>query len=148
MTLDERLAAERAACHNTSSEAWRYRCEIFHYARLSPERRAAAVAEMRANKSRPDEVIDRIEAEVTSLCAEIGVPRQQDRAARQPGDAAQAATQPPTHGAPWTPDLDNTLTGMAKAGTPIAELASHFGRSPRAIGMRLERLRIGVAPTA
>jgi ATP-dependent DNA helicase RecQ len=40
----------------------------------------------------------------------------------------------------WTPEQDTDLVSLAAAGTPLAELATHFGRQPSAIRSRLAKL--------
>lgn len=138
MTLDDRITAERATCPDTYSEAWRHRCEVFHCARLDPAQRQTHFLGMR-EKHRNFEQIAALEAAVNTLLAEMGA------AACTKNSPTTRTT---THGAPWTPELDQALAELAKAGTKVPELSSRFGRSQRAIEMRLERLKIDVAARA
>lgn len=146
MTLDDLIAAERAACPDTYSEAWRHRCEVFHCARIESGHRQSHFQGMR-DKGRDPEQVAALEAATNALLAELGAGGLPSTAqgSRRAGKPTRHAT---THGAPWTPELDRTLAELAKAGTRVPDLSSRFGRSQRAIEMRLERLGIAVAACA
>lgn len=146
MTLDDLIAAERAACPDTYSEAWRHRCEVFHCARIESGHRQSHFQGMR-DKGRDPEQVAALEAATNSLLVELGVGLQPEttHGSGRTGKPTRHAT---THGAPWTPELDQTLAELANAGTRVPDLSSRFGRSQRAIEMRLERLGIRTGAVA
>lgn len=135
MNLDELLAQERA-CADTYSEAWKLRCEVFHYARKSRDERQAALSGMRAKGH--TRRADHIATEVNVLLQQLGI---KDR------DAYHGRSFTPTArfnklGQPWTSEDDQFLRTEFGNGTTTEKLAKQLGRTERAITMRLEKLKL------
>lgn len=136
MSLDELLDRERAACADTYSDAWKLRCEVFHYAKQARDARLAALNSMRAKGH--TERADYLATEVNVLLQQLGI---KDRDA-YPGKSVYTNSKFAKLGQPWTSSDDEFLRTEFGNGTTTEKLAKLLGRTERAIAMRLEKLKL------
>lgn len=136
MNLDEMLSRERATCPDTSSAAWKLRCEVFHYAKQPRDVRLASLNGMRSKGY--SERADKIATEVNVLLQQLGI---RDRNA-YPGREAPASSKFAKLGQPWTSSDDEFLRTEFSNGATTEKLAKLLGRTERAISMRLEKLKL------
>lgn len=143
-TLDEMLAVERRACPDTNANAWRERCEIYHYAKMHPEQRAARLALMSEKRPEHAEWLEQATTELRALAGTSELPASgRAEATRQAAAAARqaAATAPFLNpGTAWTMQHDTELVTKAQAGLTLLELSKVFGRPEKVLAQRLTRL--------
>lgn len=138
-TRDEIVAAPNAAPHEAAGLCDRSRRVL---RALADGQIPSAILETHTDWSYDDLFVAAREAlELEGQSSDSAV--DSDSASRSGGEGADLA---PHHGKPWTVAETQELVDLYISGLSLAELAAHFGRSERTIGLRLEGLGHQVQP--